>query len=106
MPSFFIRLIDPADGREYFLRWSTVVDAPTTAGMSEEELREWYAQEYGRQGLLDLPSAIHAARTKGVASVGYRDLADVIAGNRAGEGATELTLEEIVEQYCRDRPEE
>lgn len=106
MPKFAIRVVDPADSREYFLLWSTIVDAPTTYGMSREEFEEYWREEYGRQGGQNWPSILRACEVKGVAAVYYRDVGEVIAGNRAGPGETELTLEEILEQYCRNRPEE
>jgi hypothetical protein len=33
---------------DFYVEWSTVVDAPTTYGMSREEMRQWLIEEYGR----------------------------------------------------------
>ena len=36
---------------EYYLVWSSIVDAPITYGLTEYGLRCWLEQEWGREGL-------------------------------------------------------
>lgn len=86
-------------GREWWLVWSTVVDAPITYGMTEAELTEWVREEWGKEGLRGLPDRIARARASGT-SAHVGDLDGYIACNRAGEGETRLTLDQIVAMYC------
>lgn len=72
------------------LVWSSIVDAPITMGMTLDELRAWWREEYGRSGLADLERDI-----KG----GLPELADEVCVNRAGAGETQMSLEQLVDYY-------
>lgn len=100
-------LIKIPDGdRSWYLEWSSVVDAPVTYGMSLEELHEYIKDEYGREGLHDLPERLMRVEKYGASALPVRWVAEVIACNRAGEGETKLTLTQIRDYYCRNRPAE
>ena len=87
--------------KDKFLTWSTIVDAPITDLMSEEEYRQWYQIEYGRTGMTGLDEKIKEAKETGCNWRGYT-LDDAISGNRAGEDETHATREEIVEMCDPD----
>ena len=54
-------LIVQKDG--VFNIFSTVTDSPIfSSGITEEELTEWYREEYGNSGMLALPKRIERAR--------------------------------------------
>lgn len=88
------------DTTEYFLQWSSIVDAPISYGMSESELREFYLEEYGRNGSRDLDERIAECRKRGTSSRMDKTAESVIRGNRAGEDETELSVDQIIDCYC------
>jgi hypothetical protein len=93
MPRFLVKL-----GSKY-VEWSTVVDAPVTYGMTLEELTSYIAQQYGADGVAILPERLERLAATGTSS--YNDTAEsVIKGNRAGPGETELSMEQLIKQYC------
>lgn len=104
MGQSLIKLIDPLDQKEYWLVWSTVVDAPITYGLSLDELREYWREEYGRSGMDGLERSIELANETGFSSRIRKSLEDVICANHAADDGSELTLEQIIQKYCRDRP--
>ncbi len=59
MPKYIIKITDPKDNTDYFMEWSTVVDAPITYGCSLEEFKEYYKKEYGNQGMKDFEELIN-----------------------------------------------
>lgn len=85
---------------ERFLQWSTIVDAPVSYGMTEDQLREYIKEEYGNEGLRDLAGRIARCREKGTSSFVHESLGEMLWLNRAGPDETEATLEEIIAQYC------
>lgn len=81
---------------DYYLMWSTVVDAPVTYGMKLDEFKEWYLKEHGRQaweGRLD------RVEEKGT-SAHDEDIESLLSGNRAGDDEGELTLDELYRKFC------
>jgi hypothetical protein len=92
--------VETADG-ERFLEWSTVVDAPVTLGMTEDELRHWHRAEYGRyEDDATIDARIERCRASGTSSFIPSSVEAVVRYNRAGPDETCLTLEEIVADYC------
>jgi hypothetical protein len=109
MPRFIIKLED--GDREWLLEWSTVVDAPVTYGMSRADFRTWYGIEYGERevrpslgGMSNLDFRLARVDATGSSSIDGATVDDIISGNRAGDGESELTKEEITELFCR-RPQ-
>ena len=93
MPDILIKIED-----KYF-EWSTVVDAPTTYAMDKKELEEFIKEEYGNEGLRELPERLKRVEKQGT-SCNYKLTADdLIDGNRAGDNETKLTKKEILEKY-------
>lgn len=99
MPRFFIKL--NAGDRDWYLIWSTVVDAPVSLGMSREEAGEHVREQYGRGQLESWwPGALKLLDERGVSSRGYSSHIDAVCANRAGAGESCLSPVEIVEVYC------
>lgn len=93
----FIKLNDGT--RDWYLEWSTVVDAPVTHGMSLDELRDLVRDEYGNEGLRSLPDRL--ARLDKTGTSFHNDSVDgVIAFNRAGIDETCLTKDQIIAMFC------
>ena len=88
---------------DYYLTWSTVVDAPTEFGMMLDEFNDEYQRRYGEEGMDILPYRMARVKAKGNSA---NDLTndDLLAANRAGPNETELTREEIVQAYCKREP--
>jgi len=93
MPRYIIKIKD-----RYF-EWSTVVDAPITYGMTEDELRVYIKNEYGTDGLSRLPERLARVATKGCSSC-VQSLAHLVEYNRAGPNETCLTEQEIYARYA------
>jgi len=105
MPTYIIRLDDEQTNRPYYLEWSTIVDAPTTYGMTLEQFTDHYRERYGSDGVHGLSARLERVAKHGSSCAWEAQSAeDMISGNRAGPDETELTREQIIEEYCR-RPE-
>lgn len=86
-----------------YLEWGSITDSPITYGMTREEFYEYYREEYGNAGMQELESRMQRVDAKGTSNYDDPDLESAIAGNRAGAGETEMTLEQIVGYYCVKR---
>ena len=102
MPRYIIKLQDV--DRDYYLMWSTIVDAPITFGLTLGQFRDWYQAEYGKAGLTEFPERMLRVEQKGTSSNMHPSAEKVIGYNRAGPDETCLTREQILEKYCRQRP--
>jgi hypothetical protein len=100
MPCYIIKLEDGK--KEYYLEWSTIVDAPVTFGMSKEDFLKHYVHEYGhsRTILSELDRRMERVEETGT-SARDRTLAQVLEFNRAGPSEKCLTREQIIQKYCR-----
>lgn len=83
----------------YYLEWSTVVDAPVTNGMSLDEFKRYYKREYGKRGTEELKTRLPRVETGGCSSF-VLSLEDVLDNNKAGENEKHLTKKEILKKYC------
>lgn len=96
MGTFIIKLAD------HYLEWSSIVDAPVTHGMTLEEFKAYYRDEYGRNDFeLKFPRRLARVEQKGTSAHDSADVDDLIWGNCAGPGGTQLHREEIIEFYVR-----
>lgn len=100
MPRYICKFTDDATQRDYYLEWSTVVDAPVTYGMTLEEFTDYYRNEYGRAGEADLEERMKRVEAKGTSSQVDGDVRSLIRGNRAGDKESSMTYNEIVAEYC------
>ncbi len=103
MPKYIIKM--SGEGKDFYLKWSTVVDAPTTYGMSLDEFKEFYRQEYGNQGIQQLPQRLERVERTGCSAY-TKTLDEVLINNRAGDNETEISKAEIFRKYCLERPSE
>lgn len=104
MPRYIIKI--PHDGNDYYMIWSTIVDAPLIYGCCKEELESFVRKEYGdRYWRND-----HIQRMKRVEETGTSQpnstMEDTISFNCAGENGESGTLEQIIKKYIVDKPKE
>jgi hypothetical protein len=83
-----------------YVEWSSIVDAPITRGMSVDELRAYVKEQYGNEGLRELPARLRRCEIDGTSSLRRESAEEVILCNRAGQGETRLTMAQIVDYYC------
>jgi hypothetical protein len=98
MPRYAIRIDD------YYLEWSTIVDAPISYGMSEEEYRKFFIEEYGRASGHQLEPRMQRIAQYGTSSRHGDTPEQLVVANRAGPDECELTLQEIKRAYCERLP--
>lgn len=84
--------------KDYYLEWSSVVDAPVSAGMKRDDFKKYYRREYGESGMLDFERRMMTADAVG--STWGETAAEVIRGNRAAPHEKSLSLDEIYRAYC------
>ncbi len=85
--------------KSWYFNWSSVVDAPITNRMTLEELTSYIRFQYGEQGARELHTRLERVEQKGTSAHTYESAEEVISANRAGENETELTMDEIIDQY-------
>ena len=95
------------DKREWFMEWSSVVDAPLTYGMNLEGLADHVRYNHGQAGIDELPERMARVDKRGHSMIlgAWSTSADdgveyITSGNRAGVGETTLTNAQIVAMYC------
>ena len=101
MSTYIIKL--PCDGDDYYLLWSSIVDAPVSYGMTLGEFLEEYKERYGTQGMEGLPERMKRVEESGTSDrISRAPVRKWIESyNRAGENETQLTFDEIVDTYIR-----
>lgn len=89
---------------EYFLDWCSniSISAPISTGLSEPELRKYIKFRYGKKGLKNLDERIKKCRETGITAL-EGTVEEIIINNKAGKNECELTLEEIIDLYCRNQ---
>ena len=100
MPRYIVKLNDGT--RDYYLEYSTIVDAPVTFGMSLEEFTDYYRKEYGENSLrFEFPERMTRVEERGTSSrIGYESAEQTMKRNRAGKNGTRLTIPQIIDLYC------
>jgi len=101
MPSYIIKLTDEKDNKDYYMEWSTIVDAPTTYGVDLDKFKENYKDEYGKSGMGELDQRLDRIAKHGTSARDGTTVRELISCNRAGENEECLTEEEILDKYCR-----
>lgn len=101
MPKYIIKLHDDKTEEDYYMEWSTVVDAPVTRGTDKEDFMEYYLSRYGTSSREDLESRMERVEQKGTSAYDDSDVDETIKYNRAGVDESVLTKEQIIEKYCR-----
>jgi len=88
----------------FYLEWSTVVDAPVTFGMALDEFKEYYRQKHGEIGMTGLADRLARVEQKGVSSHLDGSVESLFAYNRAGPNETCLSTNQIKRAYCDRLP--
>ena len=103
MGTALLRLMDGET--EWWLEWSTVVDAPVTYGMTEAQLGEHIMTTQGSDGLGRLSRRMEVARSRGgLASTSFLDYERDVDHNRAGAKETSITIAQLIDVYCHRKP--
>lgn len=85
----------------WYLEWSTIVDAPVTYGMTLDEFRKYYLEEYGRDGMRGLDARLERVEATGTScQMGVETAETAIICNMLGDDGEALTYDEIVDRYC------
>lgn len=81
------------DGKEVYVIWSSIVDAPVTYGCTMKQIKNFWKEEYGRSGLESLEHALQSGAKR------IFTIQEASTVNRAGKGETHLTVAQIVDYY-------
>lgn len=85
--------------------YSTVSDGCYwNSGLTLEELKEWYKEEYGRSGMLELDSRIERALEIGTSSRMDKDLRECISCNRAGPDEAHMSYKKFIDKFLVINP--
>ena len=91
-------------GESRYLEWSTIVDAPVTWGMTLDEFKEYYRDEYGAEGMRRLAERMARTELKGTSFYLDADVSHTIRHNRAGDCEACLAPDQIWEKYVDRAP--
>ena len=81
-----------------FFEWSTIVDAPVSYGMTQEEYEKYYLYKYGSSAMEDFPARLERAVQNGTSCHRKMSFDELIKGNRAGPNETEISKDEILKE--------
>lgn len=84
----------------FYLEWSTIIDAPITLGMTLDQFKRYYKEEYGNYRFEQLPYRLERVEEYGTSQQGKVSPEDLIVGNCAGPNETELNIQELFDNYC------
>jgi len=106
MGRFIVEIRNPEDDADRrLLEWSTVVDAPVTYGMREDEFTDYYQAEYGNEGMRELPARMARVREKGTSAYDDESWEDTaLVCNRAGPDETQVDAAMLWKLCVADRP--
>ncbi len=106
------------EGEDYYLVWSSIVDAPVTYGLSLEELEDYLREEEGARYMRDThPQRMERVKRRGHSSImdsncesGEEYVRHQIHQERACKLPDDhpdgwWTVEEVIEEYIVGRPE-
>lgn len=94
MPTYIIQ------HNNIFNMYTTVSDGCYfSSGLTLEELKEYYKEENGNQGMHDLDARLERALVKGTSAFNDKDLKDTISCNRAGEKESNLSFDDFVSKF-------
>lgn len=86
------------DDQEWYLEWSSTIDAPITFAMSKEEMTIWLRKQ--RWFDFEIENLMKQLDKTGCGLPNVKSVEDLIKDNRAGENKECLTYEQIVEKFC------
>jgi hypothetical protein len=104
MPRYILKIHDEKFNKDYYMEWSTIVDAPVTYGCSLDEFKDYYKIQYGENGMRELDDRLKRVEEKGIsAHPPFDNIESLLEYNRAGEDESTLDKEGLLEKYCRNR---
>lgn len=104
MGKFILKITDDKTKKDYYMEWSTVVDAPITYGLDLNEFKEYYKSQYCERGMMDLPERMKRVEKTGSSGMPpYNKLDDFFKFNKAGSNESCIDKEGILNRYCRER---
>ena len=98
MPHYVLKI--KGKERTRYMIWSTIVDAPIYYDMDYEDVRKYWNEQFGRQGMLGFKRMMEEVEKTG-SSIGQSPR-EIIKGNRAGKNERPLSYDRIV-ACCVDR---
>ena len=99
MPKYIVKLNDGE--RDYYLEYSTVVESFTTWGMTLDEFKSYYQDEYGKSSLYHLEKRLERVELKGTSALMYDSVSEQLHSNMAGVSGTSLSIKQILQYYCK-----
>lgn len=98
MPQYIIKI------KDYYLDWSTIVDAPLTYGMSLAEYKTFYQRRFGSEAMPQLAARLQRSERYGSSAMPPQSAEQITSFNRAGPNEACLTFEGIYRHYCLGEP--
>ena len=95
------------DDRDFYMEYSSVVDAPVTYGMNLDQFTKYYASRYGTAAMeFEFPDRMGRVEEKGTSSFMYASVREEISFNRAGPNESCITMDQFIELYCLNNTDE
>lgn len=85
--------------KDLYFEWS--VDAPVTYGMTKQELFDFIKEEYGNEGLKELPARLERVEKTGTSFYYGNTIEELVSNNRAGANEECLSLDDLYKQYTK-----
>ena len=82
-----------------YCEWSSACDAPRTHFMPRREFMQYLRARYCGDAERDIAERMKRVEERGTSSMVDASAEEVVAGNRAGVGESELSVEELLAQY-------
>lgn len=106
MPRYIVKFTDSKTQKDYYLEWSSIVDAPVTYGVSLDEFKDYYLQKYGSSSSQELQERLVRVQETGTSDMLDRSPVEKwTAFNRAGKDERKLSYKQLIRQYCLRYPQ-
>lgn len=74
------------------------------SGLTLDELKEWYKEEYGNNGMMELDQRLERVLKKGTSAINDTDLKDTISCNRAGKNEEYMSYQKFIDKFLVINP--
>ena len=68
-------------------------------GLTLKQLKYYIKEEYGKQGVRELPQRLERAHKTGTSSLLDKSLTDTLTCNRAGKNEAQLSVNQCIKQF-------